>query len=637
MPIPGATRVGRKTWAAVRVPEMAAAAAALLGASCCLSSRGEGGSASTGAAVGGSTGGGIGASSGSGGASAGATSGGAGGTAASSGSGGAAASSGASAGGSSGAAATSGGASGSCALTLGQSDLFFGDVQLGIAASQVLTLGNDGTAECQISQIAIGSGSDPSFALASGQGLAEVVMVGGSASISVTMMITSETGPAKRTGTLSFATNDPANPTVSVPLTGLVEQDSETPGWPQWRHDSANTGFANEDSSAMHGVVAWESSIGVPGAGTTWTSSPVIDLENTTYVLGLLSGGDGLYAIGDDGTQHWSILLDDAQTNPLPSTPSLLTGGLITLLAQAGGPNLFYTSDSGIAISGLAYTGGFFASRPNADAQGRIFCASAPESVPGTGSFSALVYATSSGAPELAASLSLPFATISQTASVALDQNDDSYWAGDGQVVAIGPPFLAFQPESSWPAGGVTVATAAGSVGGVVSQVAYDPYAGRVVVASSWEAEAAGLYSVQTSISALDPTSGTIEWTTALPAASIPADLAALPSAAGNSAPAIGPDGTIYVGTGAGLAALDGSTGSTTWTFASANVTSSAAVAADGSIFFGAEDGTFYALSSSGTERFAISTAGPISSEPAITSENSVVFVSDDGNLYFLE
>ena len=64
------------------------------------------------------------------------------------------------------------------------------------------------------------------------------------------------------------------------------------------------------------------------------------------------------------------------------------------------------------------------------------------------------------------------------------------------------------------------------------------------------------------------------------------------------SSPAIGSDGTVYVGSeGNKVYALDGKTGARQWEFETeAGVTSSLAIGADGTIYFGSGDGKVYAL-----------------------------------------
>jgi outer membrane protein assembly factor BamB len=70
------------------------------------------------------------------------------------------------------------------------------------------------------------------------------------------------------------------------------------------------------------------------------------------------------------------------------------------------------------------------------------------------------------------------------------------------------------------------------------------------------------------------------------------------------------------------------------WLFKSACATDGPAIGADGTVYFGTKDGTFYALNPDGTLRFQLKAGGQISSAPAIANDGSVYFVADDGFLY---
>ena len=88
------------------------------------------------------------------------------------------------------------------------------------------------------------------------------------------------------------------------------------------------------------------------------------------------------------------------------------------------------------------------------------------------------------------------------------------------------------------------------------------------------------------------------------------------------------------MGNGDGLRAVDGRTGVQKWLFKSADVTDGAAIGADGTVFFGTKDGTFYAVNPDSSLRFQVKAGAQISTAPAIADDGSVYFVSDDGFLY---
>jgi outer membrane protein assembly factor BamB len=104
--------------------------------------------------------------------------------------------------------------------------------------------------------------------------------------------------------------------------------------------------------------------------------------------------------------------------------------------------------------------------------------------------------------------------------------------------------------------------------------------------------------------------------------------------------PAIGADGTIYIGTsvgpeGANLYALNPD-GSQKWTFSdsSAGTFAMPSIGADGTIYAGADDGYLYALNSDGSQKWKFSTpeqpAGPL----AIGADGTIYFGSGTGDAF---
>ena len=102
-----------------------------------------------------------------------------------------------------------------------------------------------------------------------------------------------------------------------------------------------------------------------------------------------------------------------------------------------------------------------------------------------------------------------------------------------------------------------------------------------------------------------------------------------------SSSPAIGSDGTIYVGSwDKKLYALNPD-GTEKWAFETGNsVGSSPAIGSDGTIYVGSEDNKLYALNPDGTEKWAFETGDYVSSSPAIGSDGTIYVGSYDGKLY---
>jgi outer membrane protein assembly factor BamB len=103
--------------------------------------------------------------------------------------------------------------------------------------------------------------------------------------------------------------------------------------------------------------------------------------------------------------------------------------------------------------------------------------------------------------------------------------------------------------------------------------------------------------------------------------------------------PAIGKDGTIYIGTmynPNGLSAFDPN-GTRKWVYGTGNhVKSSPVIGSDDTIYFGDCNGYVNALYPNGTLRWRYKTGMDIYSSPAIDSDGTVYCGSHDGNLYAL-
>jgi outer membrane protein assembly factor BamB len=99
--------------------------------------------------------------------------------------------------------------------------------------------------------------------------------------------------------------------------------------------------------------------------------------------------------------------------------------------------------------------------------------------------------------------------------------------------------------------------------------------------------------------------------------------------------PAIGPDGTIYVGSGDYNLYAINPDGSKKWTFlTTGDVESSPAVGSDGTVYVGSDDGKLYAINPNGTIKWSVTTGNIIQSSPAIGADGTVYVGSDDHNLY---
>jgi outer membrane protein assembly factor BamB len=103
-----------------------------------------------------------------------------------------------------------------------------------------------------------------------------------------------------------------------------------------------------------------------------------------------------------------------------------------------------------------------------------------------------------------------------------------------------------------------------------------------------------------------------------------------------HSSPAIGSDGTIYLGCDDDHLYALNPNGTKKWSYTGGPVRSSPAIGSDGTIYFGSVDNKLYALNSDGTKKWNYTTGGDIISSPAIGSDGTIYFGSWDGNLYAL-
>jgi len=100
------------------------------------------------------------------------------------------------------------------------------------------------------------------------------------------------------------------------------------------------------------------------------------------------------------------------------------------------------------------------------------------------------------------------------------------------------------------------------------------------------------------------------------------------------SSPAIGSDGTVYVGSWDNNLYAINPDGTEKWHFTTGGlVRSSPAIGADGTIYVGSFDGNFYAVNPDGTEKWHLSISASVSS-PAIGSDGTIYVGSWDHKLY---
>jgi hypothetical protein len=313
-----------------------------------------------------------------------------------------------------------------------------------------------------------------------------------------------------------------------------------------FQHDARRTGQSQFDTSANIGAIKWVTS--GDGVLQLVASSAALATDGTIYV-----GGNGLYAINPDGSQKWEF------GNSVVSSPAVGADGTIYSGDLSGKLNAINPDGSAKWSFGR---GGCFPgdasmiiSSPAVGADGTIYVGSACKAPFGAGNFDSRgnFYAIN---PDGSQKWVLP-ADFSVLSSPALGADGTIYEELDiGGVRGI----YAINPDGSqkWassvvggsPAVGAdgTIYTSAGGVG-----LEFAPPSPAVVGSDGT------IFIAGTGVTATNP-DGTLKWVfTSAPSYSVyainPDGTLKWQFDAGNymeSAPAVGVDGTIYIGTNTG-------------------------------------------------------------------------------------
>jgi outer membrane protein assembly factor BamB len=103
------------------------------------------------------------------------------------------------------------------------------------------------------------------------------------------------------------------------------------------------------------------------------------------------------------------------------------------------------------------------------------------------------------------------------------------------------------------------------------------------------------------------------------------------------SSPALGDDGTIYIGSWEGNLFALSPEGTERWRFKTGfEITSSPAVSSDGTVFVGCRNHRVYAVNKDGRERWTFKTGGWVDASPAIGTNDTIYIGSWDKKLYAL-
>ncbi|MEW6239075.1 MAG: PQQ-binding-like beta-propeller repeat protein [Candidatus Omnitrophota bacterium] len=358
---------------------------------------------------------------------------------------------------------------------------------------------------------------------------------------------------------------------------------------PTFHYNNQRTG-ATENAGPKSPQIVWQFQ-----ADASLSASPVIAADGTIY----LAATDGkLYALMPDGAMMWIFQASDS----IFGTPAIAPDGAILFGDLAG--KYYAVGGDGKLKWSLSFTGTErrIVSSPVIDSDGQSYIASWNEQ------FYAI---RSDGTTRWKAALE---GLISS--SPALDEDGNAYLAAndpDSRNVKLG--VMKFMPNSSsrvW----TLSEDLQSSPARIISSPAIDSVRQQLYVGACLSSNGA-LFAVNLS-------TGNRTFRTLLPKGTI-------------SSPAIGKDGTVYIGClDGGLYAVDPENGAKKWTFqtSGAYVFSSPSVDGNGTIYIGDSDGVLFALSPAGNELWRFATKSNIASSPVVAKDGTLYITSYDSTLY---
>ena len=371
-----------------------------------------------------------------------------------------------------------------------------------------------------------------------------------------------------------------------------------TPPWPMFQHDVAHTGLSQYDTSGNPGKQKWAFA-----AGDVSLSAPAIGADGTIYIGSANTGqyNDGLYALNPDGTQKWAFVIFGFGYSPAIGADGTIYFGTATGSVYAVNPD---GTQKWIFPAGDGLEG----SAPTIGADGTIYI------VANNAGIGVLYALTDGGQATVTEKWAFPTASETFNFSPAVGADGTIYVNSlDCILHAVNPD--GTQKWASLPIGRALNCSASPAIG--TNGTIYLP--------------SGSLYAVNPD--------GTEKWAFSNPNYAF----------GDEGSPAIGADGTIYIGSDlGGLYAITDTTcanpspppstipcGVQKWVFPTAGeVPSSPAIGADGTIYIGDNDGNLYAVNPDGTQKWAFATGGAFYPSSAIGADGTIYIASEEGNLY---
>lgn len=385
-------------------------------------------------------------------------------------------------------------------------------------------------------------------------------------------------------------------------------------------------------------------------------SSPAIAADGTIYV-GSTDGS--LYAINDDGTGNDGDVIWRYQTGgQIVASPAIGTDG--TIYVGSADRQLYAIKPNG-RLKWVFPTKAVLTASPAIAADGTIYvagteldltliCPAPPNAVQlsslyainpdGTSKWSVILSGSVNSSPVIASDGTIyigsggdmrpqpkdePFADPPDKPQISYDRIDPcdpttEFPASDANAAfPVNGHVYAINPNGSlkWDfkaLGDVESSAAIGADGTIYIGSKYPDYAylggDRTDLTEIGSNTTGYLY-------AIDPDDGTCLWYTDL-------------YGHVKSSPAIGADGTIYVGSDKeDVFAVNPTTGAIAWQYPTRGpVRSSPAIAADGTIYIGSADGNLYRLNPDGTLRHLLEADGMVTSSPTIRADGTLYFAT---------
>lgn len=315
-------------------------------------------------------------------------------------------------------------------------------------------------------------------------------------------------------------------------------------------------------------------------------SSPVLAADGTIYV----GSSDGkLHAISSDGSSKWTYTTG----GEIISAPAVAADGTVYVGSM---DDNFYAINSEGGFKWSYRTSGDISSSPVIGAEGTVYIASSDKTI-----YALNAAGTFKGTYSVGGSISYSSLALGLDGTLYIGSTNNNIYA----VKSNGSP-LWFQPYTT--------------EGGVTSSPALMPD-GTVIVGS----RDGYLYAVKAD--------RTLKWKYQT----------GVNIAIDQSSPAVGSDGTVYIGTcwDNYLHAVNPATGEMKWKFKGTEgdfgFVSSPSVGAGGTVYIGSTDTYLYAVSSDGVEKWKCKTEGAIISSAAVGADGTVYVGSQDGYLYAVE